>query len=123
MSKKKKSSGSKSSFSVKEFFIMHVEKLVFAFIAMIAGLVMYLGFNAKPYPAAKTPEKLQAQATQVSRDLKLDHNAELFKDPERKINAIYEAAAIDSRIPKDPIVYKSVPLGGSIANSRARRGR
>ena len=38
MSKKKKSSGSKSSFSAKEFFIMHVEKLVFAFIAMIAGL-------------------------------------------------------------------------------------
>ena len=122
MAKKKKSSGSKSSFNAKEFFIMHVEKIVFAFIAMIAGLVMYLGFNAKPFPAAKTPEKLKTQATQASRDLKLDHNERIFQDPERKIAAIYEKEADESRKPKDPVVYKSAAIGGSSVNTRSRRG-
>ena len=122
MAKKKKSTGSKSGFSAKEFFIMHVEKLVFAFIAMIAGLVMYLGFSAKPFPAARTPDKLKTQATQVSRDLKLDHNSEIFKDAERKVVAIYEKEADESRKAKDPVIYKSAAIGGGVVNTRARRG-
>ena len=122
MAKKKKSSGSKSSFNAKEFFIMHVEKIVFAFIAMIAGLVMYLGFTAKPFPAAKTPEKLKTQATQASRDLKLDHNERIFEDPERKVAAIYEKEADESRKRKDPVAYKSAAIGGSSVNASSRRG-
>ena len=122
MSKKKKSSGSKSNFNPKEFLILHVEKLVFGLIAGIACVVMYLGFNTKPFPSEKTPEKLQEQAMQVSRGLKENHNEVIMKEEGRKVDPIYAKSALNTRIIKDPIAHASNPMGASKTNTSSKRG-
>jgi hypothetical protein len=122
MSKKKKSSGSKSNFNPKEFLILHVEKLVFGLIAGIACLVMYLGFNTTPFPSDKTPEKLQAQATQVSSKLKENHNDVVMKEEGRKVDPIYAKSALNTRVIKDPVAHASNPMGASKTNTSTKRG-
>jgi len=122
MSKKKKSSGSKSNFNPKEFLILHVEKLVFGLIAVIACLVMYLGFSTKPFPSEKTPEKLQAQATLVSSKLKENHNEVLMKEEGRKVDPIYAKSALNTRVIKDPVAHASNPMGASKTNTSSKRG-
>ena len=122
MSKKKKSSGSKSNFNPKEFLILHVEKLVFGLIAAIACLVMYLGFNTKPFPSEKTPEKLQAQATQVSGRLKENHNDVIMKEEGRKVDPIYAKSALNTRVIKDPVAHASNPMGASKTSTSTKRG-
>ncbi len=121
MSKKKKSSSSKSSFNAKNFFILHVEKLVFAFIALLAGLVMYSGFSAKPFSSAKTPQKLQEQAKQVSLDIKKDHWNEMASEVGRNVAPVFVLAARESRKPLDPIQYGSDIGGTSSIKPGARR--
>ena len=122
MSKKKKGSNSQSSFSFKNFLVMHVEKVVFGFIALIASIVMYVGFSAKPYSSAKTPEKLKEQATQVSRDLKVDHWAAMKDEEGRKVDPVFTMAAGDSRKKIDPIPYIADPTGSSKIRLGAKRG-
>ncbi len=121
MSKKKKSSSSKSSFNAKNFFIMHVEKLVFAFIALLAGLVVYSGFSAKPFSSAKTPQKLQEQAKQVSLDIKKDHWDAMASEEGRNVAPVFVQAARESRKPLDPIQYGSDIRGTSSIKPGARR--
>ena len=121
MSKKKKSSGSKSSFNAKNFFIMHVEKLVFGFIALLAGLVAYSGFSAKPFPSAKSPQKLQEQAQQVSQNLKKDHWPEMLAEEGRNVAPVFVKAAIESRKKIDPIQFGSDISGTSSIKQGARR--
>ncbi len=121
MSKKKKSSSSKSSFDPKNFFIMHVEKLVFAFITMLAGLVVYSGFSTKPFSSAKTPQKLQEQAKQVSQNLKKDHWNEMMTEEGRNVAPVFVIAASESRKPLDPIQYGSDIGGTSSIKPGARR--
>ena len=122
MSKKKKSSNSQSSFSFKNFFVMHVEKVVFGFIALIASIVMYIGFSAKPYSTSKSPEKLKEQATQVSRDLKLDHWPAMKDEKGRKVDPVFTIAAGDSRKKIDPIPYIADLTGSSKIRLGAKRG-
>ena len=122
MSKKKKGSNSQSSFSFKNFLVMHVEKVVFGFIALIASIVMYVGFSAKPYSSAKTPEKLKEQATQVSRDLKVDHWTAMKDEEGRKVDPVFTIAAGDSRKKIDPIPYIADPTGSSKIRLGAKRG-
>ena len=122
MSKKKKSSGSKSNFNPKEFLILHVEKLVFGLIAAIACLVMYFGFNTTPFPSEKTPEKLQAQATQVSGKIKENHNDVIMKEEGRKVDPIYAKSALNTRVIKDPVAHASNPMGASKTSTSSKRG-
>lgn len=122
MSKKKKSSGSKSNFNPKEFLILHVEKLVFGLIAAIACMVMYFGFNTTSFPSEKTPEKLQAQATQVSSKIKENHNDVIMKEEGRRVEPIYSKSALNTRVIKDPIAHASNPMGASKTNSSSKRG-
>ncbi len=87
MAKKKKSSG--SSFSIKNFLVMHVEKLVFAGIAALAGLLMYTGFNAKPTIGNESPADLQKTATQVSQNLKVDHWDTIKEEEGRIVKPVF----------------------------------
>lgn len=101
---------------------MHVEKVVFGFIALIASIVMYVGFSAKPYSTSKSPEKLKEQATQVSRDLKLDHWPAMKDEEGRKVDPVFTIAAGDSRKKIDPIPYIADPTGSSRIRLGAKRG-
>ena len=122
MSKKKKSSNSQSGFGFKNFLVMHAEKLVFAFIAVLSSIVMFIGFGAKPYPSAKSPEKLQEEATQVSRSIKEDHWAAMKDEEGRKVDPIYEKAQKESRRPIDPIPYVADPTGSGMVKRGTKRG-
>ncbi len=122
MSKKKKSSSSQSGFSFKNFLVMHAEKLVFAFVALLSSIVMFMGFGAKPYPAAKSPEKLAEEATQVSRSIKEDHWSAMKDEEGRKVDPIYVKASEESRKRIDPIPYMADPTGSGMVKRGTKRG-
>ena len=100
---------------------MHVEKLVFGFIALLAGLVMYLGFNAKPFAGVESPAKLQETATQVSRSIKEDHWAAMAVEEGRLVEPKFTRAATDSAMPVDFRRFKDIPPQSS-GGMMARRG-
>ena len=79
MAKKKASSGSSKSFNPKEFMLLHLEKILFAVIVCLSFGLIGMGFSAKPYSAAKTPEVLGKDATQASVKLKENHWEEYSK--------------------------------------------
>ena len=122
MSKKKKSSNSQSGFSFKNFLVMHAEKLVFAFVALLSSIVMFMGFGAKPYPSAKSPEKLAEEATQVSRSIKEDHWSAMKDEEGRKVDPIYVKASEESRKRIDPIPYMADPTGSGMVKLGTKRG-
>ena len=100
---------------------MHVEKLVFGFVALIAGLVMYLGFSAKPFSGVESPTKLQETATQVSRSIKEDHWAAMASEEGRLVEPKFTRAAMESALAVDFRRFKDIPpqSNGGIT---ARRG-
>ncbi len=100
---------------------MHVEKLVFGFVALIAGLVMYLGFSAKPFSGVESPTKLQETATQVSRSIKEDHWAAMATEEGRLVEPKFTRAAMESALAVDFRRFKDIPPQSNGGLS-ARRG-
>lgn len=117
MAKKKKSSG--SSFSIKNFLVMHVEKLVFGGIALLAGLLMYIGFNAKPSIGTESPEALKTTASKVSNDIKVDHWETIKEEEGRIIKPVF----LDlSRKAMREIPSELYPSPRPAADAYAKRG-
>jgi hypothetical protein len=115
MAKKKQSTG--KAFSTKEFFVLHIEKFVFATIALLSGALIFLGFSAKPYPSNKTPSSLSEQATQASRELKNDHT-EAIKEALPPVKSDYVAQAGKVREPINATAISIFPKGDKSGNKR-----
>jgi len=115
MAKKKKNTSSKGGFSVKEFLIMHVEKLVFAMVALLSFGLIGLGFMAKPYSSTKTPDSLRDLASQVSRQLKENHWDEIAKSQPPIVTNFKEASGASRKpIFSDPIaIFPKQDISGN----------
>ncbi|MEQ1828054.1 MAG: hypothetical protein ABL921_18985 [Pirellula sp.] len=117
MAKKKKTTNSKK-FSIKEFLILHVEKLLFGLVVLLAGGLVALGFMAQPYSAAKTPEKLSGEASQVSNRLKENHWEEIVKSQAPIVTNFKETSGASRR----PISVDRITIFPPPDKSANRRG-
>ncbi|MEI7461598.1 MAG: hypothetical protein WCK15_19600, partial [Pirellula sp.] len=118
MAKKKKSSSSNSAFSMKEFLILHIEKIVFGIVALLSLSLVSFGFLAKSYPTSKTPDGLKEQANLVSRSIKENH-WEQIKESQPPIETGYVVRAAKTRekiFPDQTVIFPRVD------NSLNRRG-
>ena len=103
---------------MKEFLILHVEKIVFGIVALLSLSLIGLGFLAKSYPTSKTPDGLKEQANLVSRSIKENH-WEQIKESQPPIETGYVVRAAKTRekiFPDQTIIF---PL---VDNSLNRRG-
>lgn len=98
---------------------MHVEKIVFAGIALLAGMVVYFGFTAKPFSGTESPAKLQENANQVSRSIKEDHWESIKTEEGRIIAPVFLKAAKESLLAIPTDLY---PPPRPPADIFARRG-
>ena len=62
MAKKKKASSSGKSIGAKGFLVLHIEKIVFAIIAILSLALVYLGMSGDKIASSKNPADLKKKA-------------------------------------------------------------
>jgi hypothetical protein len=105
---KPSSRGSGKAFDPKEFMLLHVEKFLFALIALIAVGLIYLGATKEGFESNKDPEKLSKQSSETIRRIGEDH-WEAIKNEDDRVKGItdvvggYAGKTFDSTKPMLPV--------------------
>jgi len=106
--RKPSNKGSGKSFDPQEFLLMHVEKLLFGLIAIIAIGLIYLGASKEGFDVNKDPAKLSKQSQDTIRKIGEDH-WDAIKNEEPRVKGItdidggYAGKTFESTKPMAPM--------------------
>jgi hypothetical protein len=121
---KPSSRGSGKAFDPKEFMLLHVEKFLFALIALIAVGLIYLGATKEGFESKKDPKTLSNQSAETIRRIGEDHWNKI-KDESDRVKGItdvaggYAGKTFDSTKPMFPVAIGIDP--GDPNRMRERR--
>lgn len=109
MAKKKKNANAGSGFNLKEFLLYHVEKIIFAFIALLSLALVYLGVTGQKFSANQNPGDLKSKADKAATEVGASDRWEAIvqAEPERMVTVNYSKIAADTRGRVDMSKYAS----------------
>ncbi len=89
---------------IKQFFVLHVEKMILAVVVVVALLLVYQGLQLEDFRTKVEPEKLESDATQVRRQIDEDHTDAIIPEREPTFDIVKRTNAAQRRV--DYVGYK-----------------
>lgn len=109
MAKKKKNASAGGGFNFKEFLLFHVEKIIFALIALLSLSLVYLGITGQKFSTTQNPADLKKKADAAASDIvSVDRWDKILEtEPDRTVAISYSKIARETRGEVDVNMYAS----------------
>ncbi len=91
---------------IKQFFVLHVEKMILAVVAIFALFLIYQGLQLEDFRKEYQPDKLETDAKDVRESIDEDHTEAIIPEREPAFNIV--AQTNQSQKPVDFSAYKLV---------------